>query len=178
MLICPPSVFEAKLSIQCKTCTTSFTELLFRFTVCCKISYSAVFESFLKCTVFASFSANCTLIIPDSWHDLFYDWYGIIIARTMVLTNLITNFSKKWLQFILQHTKCSRKWWFLGAYNICICSTVPGALTAEVCHKTEPIIINHIGQWNICICLLSMQGWLYYINMELEGPCDARWYSL
>ena len=46
---------------------------------------------------------------------------------------------------------------------------------AEVCHKTEPIIVSHIRHWNICICLLSMWGWQYYINTGLEGPCDARW---
>ena len=69
-----------------------------------------------------------------SWRDLFHDWYEIIIARRVVLTDLITDFSKTRLQFILQHTKCGRKWWFLGA------------LTAEVRHETEPIIVNHIGQ--------------------------------
>ena len=62
------------------------------------------------------------LYLIRSWHDLFHDWYEIITAR-VVLTNLITNFSKTQLQFILQYTKCSHKWWFLGAYNICICSS-------------------------------------------------------
>ena len=96
-----------------------------------------------------------------SWCDLFHDWYGIIIARTVVLTNLITNFQKLALQFICN--TLSVVWWFLRA------------LMADVHQEAEPIFINHIGQWNICICLLSMPGWWYYINMGLEGPCDARW---
>ena len=41
--------------------------------------------------------------------------------------------------------------------------------------SSELIIINHIRQWNICICLLSTQGCWYYINMGWEGPCNARW---
>ena len=32
-----------------------------------------------------------------------------------------------------------------------------------------------IGQWNICIFLLLTRGWLYYINMRWERPCEARW---
>ena len=39
---------------------------------------------------------------------------------------------------------------------------VLGALTAEVRHKTELISARHIGQWNNCVCLLSMQKWRYY----------------
>ena len=35
--------------------------------------------------------------------------------------------------------------------------------------------IQTTGTGSVCICLLSTQGWLYYINMVLEGPCDARW---
>ena len=94
MLICPPSIFEAKLSIQCNTCTTSLRVDIQVYSVLQK------------------------LYLIRSWCDLFHDWYKIIIARRVVLTNLITNFSKTRLQFILQHTKCSRKWWFLGAYNM------------------------------------------------------------
>ena len=59
------------------------------------------------------------LYLIRSWCDLFHDWYEIIIAKRVDLTVLITEFSKTRLQFILQHTKCSRKWWFLGAYSIC-----------------------------------------------------------
>ena len=34
-----------------------------------------------------------------------------------------------------------------------------------------------IGRWNICICLLSTRGWLYYVNMRWERPCEARWFK-
>ena len=34
---------------------------------------------------------------------------------------------------------------------------------------------SQLSSETICTCLLSTRGWQYYVNMRLEGPCDARW---
>ena len=68
-------------------------------TVCCNKTAVMIFERLIS-AVFASFGANCTLIIPDSVMRWLIWWLTIITAR-MVLWAI---FWKTWLQFLLQHT--------------------------------------------------------------------------
>jgi hypothetical protein len=120
----------------------------FLLTVCCKINCSAVFERFLKCAVLASFSANCTLIIPDSVMTWLIWW--LITARTVLLTKFSKNTTA-----VYSATHCkvvgargTSTWQVIGCLALDFAST-PSATSFAKSGFKETLCLTRLGTYRL-----------------------------